>query len=432
MAVIAKFSGPECSMTGGLPRWYRMIMIQLSAGLLLCSVARAGDTETDKSLPLTEPFDLPRSTAATGFRYLDGRLSLNPQISFQPLFSSNALELPAPTRSDVGIILSPSVNARYEKNGFSTTLVTVGRYTKYFLYDTQDKNEYMLTSSTRQKLDEAWSLQVDAQTRRNIVSAAALGATPQMTNIIDAQEYTGTISYDRSNTFVNISLRLKNGWQSVYNGATSSRKTSYKRSMFDQINKVGYRFDADNTIYVLFSLNRSIYDVSDAYDRDSRGHLAGVGFTAALWEKLRLKGQFGQLSQKFADPRFKPVSTLAGFMTLNWQIDKTWSAEASWSRVASELIADGTPGVAVNTYGLTLNKQLLPTVLVEARAEWTVQEAIQLPTTYDLLTMSIGAKHDLTPHMTAEYGYRYKYQNTSDNSENFISHTVGAGLTYKF
>lgn len=419
-------------MTGGLFRCQTMVAMQLSASLLLCCAARAEDREARGSPPLTEPLDVPVPTPATGFRYLDGALRLSPQISFMPQFSSNVLELPAPARADTGVILSPAMDAAYETGGFNTKLILSGRYTNYFLYDTQNRKEHLISSTTRQNLDDAWSLQFNATMRRNNVSGAALGATPQMSNIIDAQQYTGTISYDRDALFADFSLRLKKGWQRTYNGATHKTTTRYNRSMFDQINKVGYRFDADNSLYALFAVNRTVYSVSDAYDRNAHGYLAGLGFTAALWKNVRLKGQIGQLSQKFADPRFKAVSTLTGFVTLNWQIDRTWNAEVSWSRVASELISEGTPGVGVTTYGLTLGKQLLPALLVEASAEWTVQKAIQLPITYDLLTLSIGARHELSPHTTVEYGYRYKLQNTSDNSENFSSHVVGAGINYKF
>lgn len=419
-------------MTGGLSRRPRMVAIQLAASLLLWSAARADDPEASRSPPLTEPFDLPEPTLETGFRYLDNALRLNPQISFQSLFSSNVLELPAPARRDAGVILSPAVDAGYEKNGFSTSLILSGRYTNYFMYNTQEKKEYLLQSSTKQKLDDAWSVSLDATSRQNTVSRAVLGATPKMSNIIDAREYKGTISYSHGALFADISLRLKEGWQRTYNSATRRTTTRYHRSIYDQINKAGYRFDTDNSVYALLAVNRSIYAISDSYDRDAHGYLAGAGFTAALSEKVHLEGQFGQLLQEFADPRFKTVSTLTGFMTLNWQIDKTWSTKVSWSRVASEIISEGTPGVTVSTYGLTLNKQLLPALLVEARAEWTVQKAIQMPITYDLLMLSIGAEHKLNTHINAEYGYRYKLQNTSDNSGNFISHVVGAGLTYKF
>ncbi|MGV6872138.1 outer membrane beta-barrel protein [Pseudochelatococcus sp. B33] len=426
-------------MTGGWSRRHRIVATQFPACLIMCLSAQADDRTprqddpaAGRPPPLTEPLDVPTVTPVTGFRYLDGALTLSPQLSFQSLFSSNVLEGPHPFQADVGIVLAPAIDISYLKNGFSTSLVASGRYTNYVLNDSQDKKEYLLKSSTKQKLGDVWSLGLDATVRENIVSSAALGAIPQKLNVLDAQEYKGTISYSEGAIFADIALRLKEGRQRTRDGSTQETTTRYARSVLDQINKIGYRFDTDRSVYALLAMDRSEYSISDAYDRDSYGYLAGIGFSYALSETLLLKGQLGHLWQDFADPRFKIVSTLTGFMNLNWRMDESWRAELSWSREASELIYEGTPGITVDTYGLALYKQLLSHLLVEARAEWTVQKAIQLPVTYDLLMLSIGAQHTLSPHTSVEYGYRYKWQNTSDNSENFVDHVVGMGLTYKF
>jgi hypothetical protein len=378
------------------------------------------------------PLDVPNPTPATGFRYLNGALEIAPQLSLISLYSTNVLETPPPAQGDLGLVVAPALNIKYDKGIYGGSFVASGRYTDYVLFDTVEKKEYLLNPSIYGKLNDQWTVNASYSNSMQAVSNGSLGSTLAALNTIATQQYKGGLNYDNGPIFAEMSIQRKDRQTFAQQIGSEATSTLYEFNDYDVINKVGYNFNSTDKIYALFSLDRTIYTRSDAFDRNSIGDLVALGYAYALNPAVKLTGQIGYLSQDYADRRFAIVNSPIGFVKLNWQLDETWSTEASVSRLASELVFAGTPGIFVDTYDVALRKQYDPKTLLEARVQWIVQQAIQLPIVYKELSLSLGGQYLWDEHTTVECGYKFNIQHTSDNSQNFVEHVVGAGVTYKF
>ncbi|OYX70285.1 MAG: hypothetical protein B7Y95_16010 [Rhizobiales bacterium 32-66-11] len=407
------------------------IASSVAADNLPTNAPQENNQDTGTATPV-RALKVPEVTPTTGFRYLDGALVVAPQISFDSLYSTNVLELPPPTSGDLGLVAAPAINIKYDAGNYGGALAASYRYTNYVLHDTLVKKEYLFNPSAFGKINEYWTSNSSYKATQQAVSNAALGAVPKALNTITKQQYKTGLDYAQGPWFGEIAVSMKDSQfysQSIGSGATTSL---YELADFNQISKLGYNFNKTDKVYALVALDRTIYTMTDLYDRNSLGYLAAVGFAYAFNPALNISGQLGYLMQDYADPRFAIVSTLVGYAKLKWQMDATWSTELNWSRLASELVYPGTPGIFINTYDVALRKQYDPKTLIEARVQYIVQEAIQLPIEYDEWVYSIGCQYVWNDHTTIEYGYKFNHQITSDNSQNFDEHIIGGGITYKF
>lgn len=377
------------------------------------------------------PLKIPTETPQTGFRYFDGALVITPQISFDSFYSTNVLQQPTP-QGDLALVVAPAINIKYDQPTFGAAFVASGRYTDYVIKNIAEKKEYLVTPSFYGNIADGWVMRSFYKTSQQYISNAALGAVPSALNIIGNQQYRSNIEHDLGSWHFEFGLSLKNNQTYAESVTTSASATLYEYSDLSQINKIQYNFSKTDFVYVIGTVDKNTYTMTDTYDRDSTGLLAAVGLNYVFSDALSLKGQIGYLRQDYADPRFEIVSTFVGFATLNYKMTQAWSAELNWSRLASELVYPGTPGIFINTYDFALKNQYDPKTLYETRAQWIVQEAVQLPIVYETLVLSIGGTYLYNDHLSFEYGYKYNWQITSDDSQNFTEHVVGAGVTYKF
>lgn len=393
------------------------------------------DPETAKAA-LAKPLDVPKPTPVTGLHFFDGALVVAPQLSLSGISSSNLFQNTT-SIADLKAVVAPAVTVALDQGDVGASLVASGRFGRYLLTDALRQDSYLVAPSLRVRLAEPWTLTTGIQVKRQAFALSALGTlgAGAVQTFVTTQTSRTALAYESGPYFAELVGQVQSWGQGVEGTGEADSPAfanQYRRTEFNQIGKVGIRFLDDATAYLLVAGNRVAYQLSDRYDRDSRGTMAALGLDLPVLDGVRTTGQVGYLTQHFADPRFNTVGRLVGQATTTWQISQDWAWRGFWSRAASELVSPGIPAITVTGYGTAVTHQVDPALSLEVRLERLVQAAIQLPITYRSWAVVLGGQYLVSERTALEFGYKLQRQKTTDGSQNFREHNVGLGVTTKF
>ncbi len=385
-----------------------------------------GETVIDRRRPEVEPLGV----RAGAFRIL-------PRVEVGPTYQSNVFATENNEQDDVVWIINPSIAARSDfADDFALNLMAAAEIGRYSDFTSENYTDYRLAADGRFDIDRERAVEGNLFHRGD---HEGRGDPDLETGFAEPVEYTrtgGGLGYRQRFNRISVGVRgeaERLDFDDVRRtGGGVDNQDDRDRWEHGASLRVGYQVTEAVEAFVRGTLTRirHLDDRDDAgFDRDSSGYEVVAGAAVELTGLLTGEAFAGYLSRDFEDARLSDFGGLGFGGRLVWSPTGLTSVTLAASREVDET-GFTRNGVRASSYDRTIlalgiDHELLRNLLLDARAQYRVDDFNGVDRSDDVYTLRVGARWLTNRHLTVSGGYTREWRNSGipsfDYTDNLVS-----------
>ncbi|HUC62231.1 MAG TPA: outer membrane beta-barrel protein [Alphaproteobacteria bacterium] len=372
----------------------------------------------------------------------EGSIFFYPVITGSEEYNDNIYATQTGTKDDFISVVSPSLRmqsdwGRHELHGLLKSDLGF-----YDMHDTEDYQDYSGSIGGRYDISHASNFKSDAEyahlhedrsspdnvNGKTPTTYTEVGDDSSLTRQFGqftgaAQLHLDHLAYD-SVTATSTSIPPSSGT------ITNSDRNRYDTSEGLQ---VGYLFMPDYTAFVSGALQQNTYEKDRdryGYNRNAQGYTLDTGMTVDLTTVLSVTGHVGYLSVGYADSRLQTVNGLGAGLNGIWNVTRLTTVKADIARDTAPTTLQGAAAEYDTGGTVSVDHELLPNVILSARAGYTNSEFTGISRTDDDYLVGTSARYLIDNGVSLSAGFTHDERDTNASGAGYGRDVFLVSLSY--
>jgi hypothetical protein len=341
-----------------------------------------------------------------------GPFRLFPQTEIGAIYNSNVLTLASDSADDIGVLISPRLDARANWSGGNLNIYLRSRIEAYARQETENTEQVWGGFNARLDVRRSTRIHIAAEAGTFVEDRTSNLTPPGSREPIEFDRAFATVRVDTQAGRVNaqIGLEVDSLWFRNANSRTNPSvvivQTTRDRVRVEPNLLLTYEMGYSSAVFGGVSYNSRDYRTELLQDRDSTGGDAFLGIRFRLTPLVRARIAAGLIWQNYQAP-LQDLNGLYLEAQLDWFVTELTTLTGSLRRDIAESGSVLTGGAITTRGHLRIDHELLRNMILSAQAGLELYDFSDIDRLDRRYRMSLTARYRSSPRL--EFNARFEY-----------------------